>query len=81
MYCVVTIFTPSDSESNKSKCLPALPGAWVPANDGTNVGPLCLVDYWMQACLVHIVFIETTYVSSGLTIDRCRRSWGTTRLC
>ena len=31
MCCVVTVFTLSDIESNKSKCGPALPEAWVPA--------------------------------------------------
>ena len=40
MCCVVTVFTLWNIESNKSKCCPALPGAWVPANAGTHGEPL-----------------------------------------
>ena len=35
MCCVVTVFTLSNIESNKSKCCPAPTGAWVPANART----------------------------------------------
>ena len=40
--CVVTFFTLPSIESNNSKCCPALPEAWVPANAGTHAEPL----YW-----------------------------------
>ena len=30
----------SNTESNTSKCCPALPGAWVPTNAGTEAEPL-----------------------------------------
>ena len=40
MCCVVKVFTLSNIESNKSKCCPALPGAWVPAFAGTHAEPL-----------------------------------------
>ena len=42
MYCVVTVSTLSDIESNTLKYCPALPGAWVPANANadTHAEPL-----------------------------------------
>ena len=40
MCCVVTVFPLSNIESNKSKCCPALPGAWMPANAGTHAEPV-----------------------------------------
>ena len=46
MCCVVTVFTLSNVESNKSKCYPALPGAWVPANAGTRAEPLYIYIYY-----------------------------------
>ena len=36
---VVTVFTLSNIESNKSKGCPALPEAWVPANADTHAEP------------------------------------------
>ena len=40
MLCGITVLTVSNNESNKSKCCPALPGTWFPANDGTHAEPL-----------------------------------------
>ena len=38
--CGNGFYSLSNVESNKSKCCPALPGAWVPANAGTHAEPL-----------------------------------------
>ena len=43
MCCVVTVFSLSNIESNKSKCCPALAGAWMPANAGTHAEPLYIL--------------------------------------
>ena len=62
MCFVVTVFTLSNIESNKSKCCLALPGAWVPANAGTHAEPLL----YMYIVYIMFLFFEGTGIWSGV---------------
>ena len=57
MCCVVTVFTLyqiSNNKSIESKCCPALPGAWVPANAGTRGEPL----YCYNVMPIGVVYVS-----------------------
>ena len=81
-------YSPSNVESNKSKCCPALPGAWVPANAGTHAEPLGILYnrvriYPRPSIDIHIYadcFFEDWTKDLVRTIFRLRLSMGFSEL-
>ena len=48
--CGNGFYSLSNIESNKSKCCPSLPGAWVPTNAATHAEPLYQVSRILENC-------------------------------